>query len=441
MLNKFGGSIWAMSEYGWYPLLLLISTPWFLSQLGTNQYGYWMLLAATTGFGSVLNTGTGAATIKAVSSELGRTQNTAGVESAVRASVAIAIVGGGVLGLLVFSMYWFFGSALLGQMDSTALLRQTGIAAAILIWIEQLDNVLSSAMKGAEQFGEAARIEMLSKTVQVILAACVVWVSQDLSTLYLALVVVATVRLFAKISVVRRIFGEIKLRPSFSGAKNILGFAKWGWLQGVGVVLFGVADRMLVGSLLGAESLTYYSIASQLAMQIHAVAAAGLSVIFPKVSRELEENDAFSLWRVTKLTMAGNLLFSTVLAIVLLVFGPQILILWIGVQAAGPTSVVLPWLVAAYWLLALNVVPYYILLGYGRVRFVGITVLAAGGAGIGAMYITISNIGLIGAPAGRGIYAVLTLALIVPLIRYIRNDGNLVENQGLLSSRKGESLQ
>ena len=401
-----------------------------------------MLLTAATGLGSVLNTGTGAATIKAVSAELGRTQSTAGVESAVRASIAIAIVGGGVLGLLMFSVFWFFGSALLGQMDSTELLPQTGIAAAILIWIEQLDNVFSSAMKGAEQFGSAARIEMLSKTVQVISAAFAVWVSPNLSTLYLALVVVATVRLIAKISVMQRIFGHLDLRPSFSGAKNILSFAKWGWLQGVGVVLFGVADRMLVGSLLGAASLTYYSIASQLAMQIHAVAAAGLSVIFPKVSRALEENDDFSLWRVTKLTMAGNLLLSTVLAIVLLVFGPQILSIWIGKEAAGPTSIVMPWLVGAYWLLALNVVPYYILLGFGRVRFVGITVLAAGVVGIGGMYFAISDIGLIGAPVGRGVYALLTLVLIVPLVRYFRQNSNddLRKDRSIGSSREGESL-
>ena len=48
-----------------------------------------------------------------------------------------------------------------------------------------------------------------------------------------------------------------------------------------------MASRMLVGSLLGASSLTYYSIAAQLAMQVHAASAAGLSVIFPKISRKL----------------------------------------------------------------------------------------------------------------------------------------------------------
>jgi O-antigen/teichoic acid export membrane protein len=85
---------------------------------------------------------------------------------------------------------------------------------------------------------------------------------------------------------------------------------------------------------------------------------------------------------------------------------------------------ILPWLVAAYWVLALNVVPYYILLGMGRIRFVGLTVLASGAIAVIAMYMTISRVGLIGAPAGRGIYAVLSLALAFPLARHFMRERN-----------------
>ncbi|MGH8224297.1 MAG: lipopolysaccharide biosynthesis protein, partial [Woeseiaceae bacterium] len=241
--------------------------------------------------------------------------------------------------------------------------------------------------------------------------------------------VVAVLRLLAKIAIAKRLLRLTDMRPSLAGAADILHFAKWGWLQGIGGVLFGVADRMLVGSLLGAASLAYYSIASQLAMQVHAASAAGLSVIFPKVSRKLEGSNHFSLWRVTKLTMVGNLLVSSFLAMALILFGPQILRLWIGTASGSPTAQVLPWLIVAYWLLALNVVPYYILLGMGRIRFVGLTVLASGIAGVVAMYLTVSGIGLAGSPAGRGVYALLSLALVFPLARhfvYERNNNRLI---------------
>ena len=170
MLRRLVSPAWAMLEYGWYPLLLFISTPWFLFKLGTEVYGHWMLLTATVGLGSVLNTGTGAATIKAVSAGLGQA-NRSQVERTVRASLAIAILGGGVLALAVLVIFWVTGDTLLARMGDPALVLLTGFAATLLVWLEQLDNVFSSAMKGAEQFGQAARIEIVAKTAQIIVGA------------------------------------------------------------------------------------------------------------------------------------------------------------------------------------------------------------------------------------------------------------------------------
>lgn len=417
MLKRLASPIWAVLEYGWYPLLLFATTPWFLHRLGTEHYGYWMLLTATVGFGGALNTGTGAATIKAVSSAIGRGESS---EVSVRASLGIAMIGGGALSLIILLTFWFGGSSLLGRMGSdTELVRLTGAAAALLLWLEQLDNVASSAMKGAERFGHAARLEIIGKTVQIGLAVLATWRQPTLTALYLALVAGAAIRLGAKLITARCLLRMSHFRPSLRGTSNILHFARWGWLQGIGSVLFGVADRMLVGSLLGATSLAYYSIASQLAMQVHAISAAGLSVIFPLVSRRLEGRDRVPLWPLARMTMGGNLLLSTLLAVSLLVIGPLILEPWLGHDAAEVVGGLLPWLVGVYWLLAINVTPFYILLGMSRIRFVGLTVLGAGTVGIIAMFFAITHFGLTGAPAGRGVYALVSLALLLPLAHHL----------------------
>jgi len=416
-LKRLASPAWAIMEYSSYPLLMFIATPWFLHQLGTEGYGLWMLLTASVGFGGVLNSGTGAATIKAVSAGIGRARS-ADTERAIRVSLATAILGGGALALLVSSVFWCAGPTVFSRMGDPSSVRLTGVAAAALIWLEQIDNVFSSGMKGAEQFGQAARVEIASKTTQIIASGLILWLWPALWVLYATLLTVAVLRLLAKVVTARRLLGLTNLRPTLDGASVILHFAKWGWLQGIGGMLFGVADRMLVGSLLGAASLTYYSIATQLAMQIHAVSAAGLSVIFPKVSRKLQSDGHFSLWRVTKLTMAANFLLSSSLALVLLLLGPALLRAWIGSDSAAPSAQILPLLVISYWLLAQLVVPYYILLGLGRIRFVGLTVLFCGTVAATAMYFTIASDGLIGAPVGRGIYACLSLALILPLVRH-----------------------
>lgn len=416
MLRKLASPGWAMLEYGWYPLLLFIATPYFLQVLGTERYGHWMMLTAAVGFGSVLYAGTGAATVKEISAGIGRGDG-GHARRTVGSSLAVALIGGSALAILVLGVFCFAGGLLFEKMGDRSLLRLTGVAAAMLLWIEQLDNVFSSAIKGAEQFGRAARVEMASKTAQVLAAALAITILPALWALYAALVVVALARLYAKLRIARAMLALDRIRPSLADTQDILHFAKWGWLQGVGSMLFGVADRLLVGALLGASSLAFYSIASQLALQVHAMAAAGLSVIFPKISRRLERDADFSIWRMARMVMAANFAFSSALALGLLWLGRDILVLWLGPETAAACTDLLHYLVAAYWILALNVVPYYVLLGSGRIRAVGIITSLSGVVAVAAMYFAVIGGGLDAAPIGRGVYALLTTALLLAAMR------------------------
>ena len=418
MLKRLASPAWSVLEYGWYPLLVFLSTPYLLRTLGAEKFGLWMLLTATIGFGAVLNVGTGAATIKQVSAGRGRVDG-GDVERVVRSSLAIALIGGGLLAALIFVVFWFAGDTFFEKMGDRSLVRLTGAVAALLAWVEQIDNVFASALKGAEQFGRASRIEMVSKTAQIFAAILVVAMLGTMTALYAALVLVAIARLVAKSWMVRRSLALLSLRPSFANMADILHYAKWGWLQGVGGIMFGIADRLLVGSLLGAASLAHYSVATQLAQQVHALSAASLSVLFPKVSRKLEGDANFSLWRITKLTMLGNLIASSALALGLLIFGREILSIWLGEVAAEASAEVLWYLTIAYWLLAINVVPYYILLGVGKVRFIGITCIISGVVAVFVTYAAIEVVGLTGAAFGRGVYALLTMVLLYPLAQLI----------------------
>lgn len=439
MLSRLTNSAWAVFEYGWYPLLVFIATPWFLRQLGTELYGHWMLLTAIVGLGAVLNVGTGAATIRAISVGRGRSDLQV-VQRAVRVSLGLATLGGFVVALIVLASLYWGGGLLLHRMGDPSAIRLTAIAAAILIWIEQWDNVFSSAIKGAEYFGAAARIEMACKTSQVAIASLVLLRWQSLEALYIALVCVALARLAAKVHFTTRLLGIPFPSPSFCATSDIFHFAKWGWLQGVGGVLFGVADRLLVGAALGSASLAYFSIASQLAMQIHAISAAGLSVIFPKLSRKLEEGQNATVWNVIKLTAAGNFLFSSALTLGLILLGPTILLLWLKPDTALPVIQILPWLAGAYWILALNVVPYYALLGFGRVRAVGLSVFASGAVAILAMYAAIARFGFMGTPAGRACYAVTSMILLVPLMQELaRHKRSMSLNRRPVDNQSAES--
>ncbi len=414
--SSLENSAWAVLEHLFYPLLVFATTPFFFHAIGAEQYGFWMLLTATTSFGTILNVGTGAATIKYVSAEIGEGR-TESIKSTLRGSLAVALIGGGFFASVILLIYWLIGELLFAKMGDPWSLRLTGFAAALLAWIEQLDNVYASALKGAERFGNAARVEMAAKTVQMTAAIFAVVLNGSIEALYAALILASLGRLWMKIHLVRQIMAIGLLPPSLASAIKILHFSKWGWLQGVGAVLFGVADRLFVGSFLGATSLAYYSIASQLASQVHAVAAAAISVTFPFVSRKRESDPFFPLRTATWLTLVETFFVSSGLAAILLLFGKQILSLWIGSAESEAAGTVLQYLAVAYWILALNVTPHFILLGLGRARFLAVSNLFAGIVSLSIMWQLIQVWELKGVAIARAIYGVLVCASFVPLLR------------------------
>jgi O-antigen/teichoic acid export membrane protein len=419
MFSKLASPAWAVMEYGWYPLLAFIATPYLLHTLGTENYGLWMLLGSIMGVGGILSVGTGTATIKNISAGLGQA-DMRDVEITIRSSLAIALIGGGALAALMFGVFWFAGHTFFEKMGDQSVIGETAGVGVLLAWIEQIDNVFASALKGAEQFGRAARIEMASKTAQIITSVLAVWAWGSLTALYIALTLVAVARLITKLFMVKRYFDLATMRPTFANVVDILHYAKWGWLHGVGGVLFSVADRLLIGSFLGATSLSYYSVASQLAQQIHSLPAAGLSVLFPKISRKLESDPKFSLWRVTMIAIMANAFLTSTLAIVLLVFNYNILSLWLGKPTASASTEVLWYLTIAYWILAANIVPHFVLLGLGKMRFVALSNLAAGVALVVVMYFALPSQGLAGVGLARIAYGIVSLIVFIPIIGFFR---------------------
>jgi O-antigen/teichoic acid export membrane protein len=412
--GKLTNSAWAILEYVWNPALLLICTPLFLKALGSERYGLWMLLVATVGFGAILNAGTGAATIKHVSAQMGET-NSRQLQPVIQGSLAIATTGGGLLALIIVCIFWFGDDFFFGRMGDRHLLHITGLAAGLLAWLEQIDNVFASALRGSENYELAAKTEIGAKSLQMLVLALSLLVGAGLTAVYVIIFIVSLARLGVKWSVARRVLKVSKAYPRFVHVRELLHFSKWAWIQGLGGTVFNSSDRFVVASLLGATSLAQYAVVTQLVMQIHGLTAAGVSVVFPMISRKRALNPSLSVARATARIFLANAALSTSIAVAVLVFGKFILQLWLGAQMPANAGILLDYLVIAYWLLALNITPYYVLLGLGQVRIIAIWVFIGGAAGLIPMIYGISRFGLTGAGAGKLIYAIATLMLFVPM--------------------------
>ncbi len=415
--RRLTGPFWSVVEYAWYPVLLLLTTPFFLHRLGTEAFGQWALLTATVGFGAFLNIGTGAATVRAIAHGIAA-DDTPDVEALVRGALAIALAGGALLALAIFMTFAFGTGSFLARMGARDAVLLTGAVAAVIALIEQTENVFASTLRGGERFRTIATIEMWMRSLQVgaTLAAVALW--GTLAALYAALVLTALARLVVRVVVVERWLHLNSLWPSLGQHRAILRDAGWGWLQGVGGMAFGVADRFIIGSAVGAAGLAHYAVATQLAQPLHAFAAAAASVVFPKVSRAMAQGNSAQVRRLLWLSLAGLGAVTTLGAAVLIVFRTPILTLWLGSAMAADAAPALALLAAAFWLLSLSVVPHFALLGLGRMRFVALTNLFAGALTLLAMLALVTPFGILGVAAARIVYGIATLIEFVPLKAY-----------------------
>jgi|GEM_PF-348775 len=413
--TRLGGSFWSIVEYAWFPLLMLATTPFFFGALGAERFGQWSLLSATISFGAILSIGTGAATVRQVALRLARDDGT-GVRLVVRSSLGLALAGGLAAAAAVVAVFGFGGTTLLGKMAAGGATLATGLTAAAIVAIEQLENVFTSALRGGERFKVIARVELIVRSAQVLAAVGAVWAFGTLEALFAALILTALVRLGVKALVVARWLHLDVTMPSLRLWRSVIGDARWGWLQGVGGMMFALADRFIVGSTLGAAALAHYAVASQIAAPLHAFAAAATSVIFPKISAALARGDTERLRDLLRSALALLVAATSAVALLLYLLRFEILTLWLGPAVATASAPSLGWLVLAFWLLAMSVLPHYVLLGMGRMRRVAIANVVAGIAAIVAMSWAVGPWGIVGVAAARCLYGFVLLSNFGPVL-------------------------
>lgn len=403
---------WAILEYLWNPLLGIILTPVLLKALGEELFGYWTLLFAAISLGAILNFGTGTAVVKRIA-ETDSSDPGARVRL-IRSAMAIACGGAAVSSLALGACFHFGGELIFPRMGRLDLLIYVGWCAALVCFIEQLDNVLASALKGLERFSLAASLEMAGRTVQVVLVAATALHFKALEPVCLAIVATSFLRLLAKTTVVARLFGASAVLPGWYIDRPMLKLAKWGWAQGAGGLFFGIADRLIVAAMLGPISLAQYAVAIQLTQQIHAIAAAGTSVLLPQLSRRSATETASGIARSVSKLYALMICAIVLTAALLAVFGRDILQLWLRLPVSPESVEIFRYLTVAFAVLALNIVPHFVLLAVGRAWLVATSNIAAGAISCVLMLWLTPLAGIDGVGYAKIAYGLVTLAVLVP---------------------------
>jgi len=410
---------YSAADYLLAPLLMILAAPFLVSRLGLDRYGIWVLANALVGTAAVVPLGLGDATVKFVSSYRGR-GGTDGVIRVIRSTLTVSLLLGLLVAIVVIvSAPWLAEAVFKISAQDQALAARAIQIAGLGLVIRSVDSVFLSTLRAYERYDLAAGVAMAVRIANIAVAVLLVILGYGVLQILLGTLAVTSVGTLTQAVLSRRLVEGLSIRPLLDRAalREVFGFGIYSWVQGLGGMIFGQVDLLLIGAILGSRQLAYYAVCVQLAQQIHGLPAAAFAFLFPLISSRYEQTGRAGMHELFRRYMALNVVFAAVLAAPLILFGRPILSLWMGSDFASHAHALLAILAVAYALLSINVVPHYTLLGLGQVRFVSIANLAGGVLSLIGVAALLPVIGLNGAGVGRLLYGPVVSANCVRAMR------------------------
>lgn len=418
MRAHLSNAAYGVIDYVAYPAAMLLAAPVVLHHLGVAQYGVWVVATAAVSIGGIIASGFGDANIQYVASARGQ-GDAAALGHAVRSMVGINLALGSLLALIS----WVLAPLLARHVvPSDATLQTTCLwslrIACLLMLVRAIESVCISTQRAFERYGAAVRISILARLLTQAAAIALAIHGFGLISIMAATALFMVAGTGIQLARLREHPEVTSLLPAFDrdATSALISFGMFSWLQAISSVVFSQADRLVLGVSLGATAVTAYALCVQMAQPIYGVAASGLHFLFPYLSGRQAATPARDLTRPVLIAFACNLLFVSLGTAIVLLFGHQVLHLWVGDAIARSSSIVIAPIAWSFALLGLNVTGYYTLLAFGRVRTVTWLNLAGGAAMLLVMAFLTPRAGIRGIAIARLVYGQITLFMYGPVV-------------------------
>lgn len=343
--------------------VMLITVPLYLKTLGEVRYGVLALVWLTLGYFGFLEMGLG----KATANHIARLRDASARErSDVFWSALVVNTAFGVVAALIL---WVIGSYLLTSILKIPVEFQEEALAALPWMIATLpltlvSSVLNGALEGSNRFLVVNSLQVASTVVFQVVPLFIAYAySSSLAVVIPAAVLSrALMNLPFLIACFRCV--PVTLRPGCSrpAVRSLLSYGGWVAISGMMSPLLETIDRFLIGMMLGAQAVTFYTVPYQLVTKARVIPGSLGRALFPQFSADKPE-DAEKLAKTSLLTLLG--VMTPVVVGGMLLLNPFMNV-WIGYDIGKIVSPLGEVLLFGVWASSLAHIPYFLLQGKGR---------------------------------------------------------------------------
>ncbi len=347
--------------------------PKLVSFLGDTQFGLFSLAWVVIGYLAFLDVGVNRAATKFVSEHLAEQDLESTrliVRTALTANLALGLVGGLVVVLaspyLIHSIFKI-SSDLQGQARLT--FYAVGLAVPVLL----VQGVFRAVLSSYQRFGWINAVNVVSTTAQWGVAALLAWKGHGIALVVFSTVVARILATAAYGIVLFRLLPNLRLFRihGLHGLPKLLRFGSWVSVSQLVSPVLVYLDRVLIASFVSLAAVTLYTVPYEAMTRLRIIPSSFVTTLYPAFSERSTEGQEAQLQRLYEGSVRYLLIIMLPGILFLLVFGTDLLSLWMGAQFAKQTTVVLQILAFGVLLNCMANIPYNALQALGRPDITG----------------------------------------------------------------------
>jgi O-antigen/teichoic acid export membrane protein len=314
------------------PLVVGVSVmPIIVRSLGETRFGLLGLTLALLEYSSLFNFGLGLATTKHVAERLARNDREVSpvIVGSVLSQVVLGCVGAALFALaapLLVNQVFVIPDGM--KTEALSVFRVLALMIPATLLLISLRGIL----EGAHRFDLSNAIRIPASVASFVIPAAAASAGYSLPAIMLMLLATRLVVCVITIAAVRRALPGLRwaLPEDWSMLQPLLAFGGWMSVSNIVSPLLIYLDRFLLGALVGLAAVAYYTAPFDGVIRLLIVPGSLVGALFPSVSGMNAVGDAESLTRVFSKAVRNIWLILAVPALVLVLFGPAILRLWLG---------------------------------------------------------------------------------------------------------------
>ncbi len=422
--GRWKNTIFSVTDHLWLLLLWAVSTPVFISTLGGETFGIWILINAVIGLGGVMSLGFGEATVRYVAKYRG-TNKPEDIARIIRTTLALYVVAGTISAAgIALAAPWIIAVIFKVTDSAATAAAQALYLAGVALFVTSYLKTFEGVINGFERYDLTARVNMITRSFIILGNVALALSSFGLVALIACAVVGLTGQAITYYVLTRRHFvpeARLVTRPDWATTKEIASFGAQSWVQISSGVLSTLADRFLVSAFVDPAAAGVYSICLQLAQQIHLLLNRGLAFLVPSTSRDIDPEMRVAAYRSGTYLV---LLLVGAVGLPLAVLAPQVLTLWVGPEFAMAGSQVLQIMTVTFSTIGAAVPAFFLLNGAGRPGWNTVTTLLYAASGLALAATLLPYFNLTGAAVARLASAFVFVLVLFAVHRFVLPRGS-----------------